>query len=328
MPFPFSFQPDNQGQPYDLSDAELAGRSGTLPMDAAELKYLQRDGGDIQGLGVGVEAYSYSCFYLGPDYDARLRGLRAAFQRQPKGLLSDPELGNVRAHCLGIPEFTVDYVRERECVNFRIVFKRDATDVTSFVTQTPSVSSKASALTNALRNLAPVMSGIAAAATTVAALPTTFNTLQTDVTSTFNALVSFANIFANSAVKAATLGQVDFTLDDQRQAVFLACESTTSALRSTGLPDATLYPALSGVQSTYAQALELDVLVRTQTPQIESVTVQGRTPVVVLAAQFYGPAAMSKVDEIRVNNNIGTFGLTPGQVVRLAGTTVTPPSYS
>lgn len=327
MPFPFGFRPDND-ESYDLSDAELAGHSGSLPMDAAEVRYLQRDGGDIQGLGVGVEAYSFSCFYLGEDYDARLRGLRASYQRQPKGLLSHPELGNIRAHCLGIPDYSVDYMRERETVNFRIVFKRDATDVTSFVVQTPSVSSKASAMTNALRNLAPVMSGIAAAATFVAVLPTTINTVQTDVTSTFDALVNFANIFANSAVKAATLGQVDFTLDDQRQAVFLQCEATTSALRSTGLPDATLYPALAGVQTTYAQALELDALVRTQAPQVQSVTVQGRTPVVVLAAQWYGPAAMSKVDEIRVNNRIGTFGIMPGTTLRLVGTTVTPPSYS
>lgn len=326
MPFPFGFQPDNEGQPYDLSDAELASRSGALPMDSAELKYLQRDGGDIQGQGVGVEAYSFVCFYLGEDYDARLRGLRAAFQRQPKGLLSDPELGSIRAHCLGIPDFSVDYMHERETVNFRIVFKRDATDVTNFVAQTPSVSSKASALTSALRTLAPVMGAVASAATLVAALPSTFNTLQTDVTSTFEALVGFANIFCSSAVKAATLGQVDFTLETQRNNLFTQCAATTKALRATGLPDAALYHALAGVQSTYSQALELDVLVRTQSPKVTTVQVQGRMPLVVLAAQHYGPAAMSKVDEIRVNNSIGTFGLQPGQQVRLVGTTVTPPA--
>lgn len=322
MPFPFGFT-DTEGNPYDLSDSELAGHTGALPMDAAELKYLQRDGGDIQGLGVGIEAYSFSCFYLGSDYDARLRGLRASFQRQPKGLLSHPELGNVRAHCMGIPDFTVDYVRERECVNFRIVFKRDATDVTDFVTQSPSVSSKAASLTNIMRNAAPVISAVAAAVTTVAAFPTTLNTIQTDIDSTLEGLANFVTIFASSAVQAATLGTVDFTLSVQRTNIYNQCATLSAALRQSGLPDAALYPALSSVQMIYAETLELDTLVRTQTPQIETVVVQGRQPIVVLAAQKYGgPAAMGRIDEIRINNQIGSFGLEPGQVLRLAGPTL------
>lgn len=325
MPFPFGFTDDN-GNPYDLSDAELAGRTGSLPMDAAELKYLQRDGGDIQGLGVGIEVYSYSCFYLGSDYDARLRGLRASFHRQPKGLLSDPELGNLRAHCMGVPDFTVDYMRERECVNFRIVFKRDATEVTDFVTQSPSVSSKAASLTNILRNAVPVVAAVASVATTVASFPSTLNNVQTDIESTMEGLGIFVTTFANSAVQTATLGQVDFTLSVQRTNIYNQCATLTTALRQSGLPDAALYPALSSVQQIYAETLELDTLVRTQTPQIETVVIQGRQPIVVLAAQKYGgPAAMGKVDEIRINNQIGTFGLEPGQVLRLAGPTLSRP---
>mgnify|MGYP000907693117 CR=1 FL=1 len=86
---------------------------------------------------------------------------------------------------------------------------------------------------------------------------------------------------------------------------------------------------IAGVQSVYAQTLELDALVRMQTPQVESVVVAGLTPIVVLAAQKYGgPAAIGRVDEIRINNNIGTFGIPAGTIVRLVGTTVTPPTYS
>lgn len=329
MPFPFGFQPDQSGTAYDLSDAELAGHSGSLPMDAAELKYLQRDGGDIQGLGVGIEAYSFACFYTGEGYDARLRGLRAQFQAQPKGLLSHPALGPIRAHCMGIPDFSVDYVREYESVNFRIVFKRDSTDTTAQVAQQPSVSSKAAALTNQMRNVAQVIGRVGSVATAIAVLPTTVNTIQTDVTTTLAGLTNFVNIFASSAVKAATLGQVDFTLGVQRAQIFSQCELMTTALRQAGLPDAVIYPSLAGVQSVYAQTLELDTLVRMQTPQVESVVVAGLTPIVVLAAQKYGgPAAIGRVDEIRINNNIGTFGIPAGSVVRLAGTTVTPPTYN
>lgn len=322
MPFPFGFRPDNDSDPYDLSDAELAGHSGALPMDTAEQKYLQRDGGDIQGLGVGIEAYTFSCFYLGENYDARFRALRAAFNRQPKGLLSHPELGNIRAHCLGITDYAMDYMRERECINFRISFKQDATDVTNYVIKVPSVASKGSALINTLRSAAPVISAVAAAATFVAKLPNTANVVRTDLTRTFEALTNFAVLFVTSAVKAATLGQVDFTLQAQRDRVFAQADATTKALRETGLPDATLYPSLAAVQSTYAQTLELDTLVRTQTPKIETYTTQGRIPIVVLSAQRYGsPDAMAHIDEIRVNNHIGTFGIMPGVELRLAGST-------
>lgn len=325
MPFPFGFQPD--GAPaYDLSDSELAGHSGSLPMDAAEIKYLQRNGGDIQGLGVGIEAYAFSCFYTGDNYDGRLRGLRAAYQAQPKGLLTHSLLGAIRAHCLGIPDYSVDYLREYESVNFRILFKRDSTDTTRQVNTQPSVSSRAAGLANTLRNAAPVISAVAAAATQVAALPTTFNVITTSITNTLAGLVNFATIFANSAVKAATLGTVDLTLDVQRDAVFSQCELMITALRQSGLPDAALYPALSATRTIYAQTLEVDTLVRTQSPQVSTITVQGRTPVVVLAAQQYGgPSAIGKIDEIRINNRIGTFGILPGSVVRLIGTTVVRP---
>lgn len=329
MPYPFGFQPDNGGSPYDLSDAELASHSGSLPMDAAELKYLQRDGGDIQGLGVGIEAYSFNCFYLGDNYDSRFSSLRASYQSQPKGLLTHTMLGPIRAHCMGIPQYSIDYLREFDTVNFTIVFKRDSTDKTLLVNLQPSVSSKAAALTNLMRNLSQVIGKVSSVATAIAAFPTTVNTITTDITTTLAGLVGFTNIFCNSAVQAATLGQVDFTIDVQRDNVFASCQTMTTALRQNGQPDAALYPALAGVRSVYAAALELDTLVRTQTPQIETVTVQGRTPVVVLAAQKYGgPAAMGRIDEIRINNRVGTFGILPGTQIRLAGTTVTPPSYT
>lgn len=238
-------------------------------------------------------------------------------------------LGPIRAHCLGIPDFTVDYLREYESVNFRILFKRDSTDSTLQVNAQPSVSSRAADLTNTLRNAAPVISAVASAATQIAALPTTINVITTSITTTLAGLVNFATIFANSAVKAATLGVVDLTLDVQRDAVFSQCELMTTALRQAGLPDAALYPALASVRTIYAQALELDTLVRTQSPQVTTITVQGRTPIAVLAAQYYGgPAAIGKIDEIRINNRIGTFGVLPGTTVRLVGTTVTPPSYN
>lgn len=323
MPFPFGFQPDG-GQAYDLSDSVLAGHSGSLPMDAAEIKYLQRNGGDIQGLGVGIEAYAFNCFYTGEGYDSRLRGLRAAYQAQPKGLLTHPALGPIRAHCLGIPDFTVDYLREYESVNFRIIFKRDSTDSTLQVSAQPSVSSRAAALTNTLRNAAPVINAVASAATQIALLPTTINVIATSINGAFAGLVNFASIFANSAVKAATLGQVDLTLEVQRDAVFSQCELMTTALRQAGLPDAAIYPALSATRTIYASTLELDTLVRTQSPQVTTVVVQGRTPIVVLAAQYYGgPAATGKIDEIRINNRIGSFGALPGTTLRLVGTTVT-----
>lgn len=186
------------------------------------------------------------------------------------------------------------------------------------------MSSRAAALTNTLRNAAPVINAVASAATQIALLPTTINVITTSITNAFAGLVNFAGIFANSAVKAATLGQVDFTLDVQRDAVFSQCELMTAALRQSGLPDAAIYPALSATRTIYAQALELDTLVRTQSPQVTTITVQGRTPIVVLAAQYYGgPAATGKVDEIRINNRVGTFGIVPGTTLRLVGTTVT-----
>lgn len=325
MPFPFGFQPDNEGQPYDLSDAELASHTGSVPMRAAVFEYMGRDGGDIEGLGAGIEAYSFNCFYTGEDYDARLRGLRNSIQRQPKGLLTHIELGGVRAHCLGIDEFTVDYVRERETVNFRISFKRDATEITNFVSQTPSVSSKAAQLYQTLQNAAVVVSIVNEAIFQTALFPTTVNVALQTVTSTFDALVNFAQIFASSAVQAATLGIVDFTIDAQRESVFLAGEHTTIALRATGLPDPTLYPSLSAVQSIYAQTLELDQLVRTQAPEIKTIVIQGRQPLVVFLAQQYGPGAIGKLEEARINNRVGSFGLVPGFTMRVIAPTVTPP---
>ena len=74
---------------------------------------------------------------------------------------------------LGITDYAMDYMRERECINFRISFKQDATDVTNYVIKVPSVASKGSALINTLRSAAPVISAVAAAATFVAKLPNT-----------------------------------------------------------------------------------------------------------------------------------------------------------
>lgn len=334
-PFPFGFQPDG-GAAYDLSGAELASHTGAVPMRNAAFEYIARDGGDIEGLGAGIEPYTFTCFYTGENYGTRLQALRFAIQTQPRGLLTHPELGKIRAYCLGIDDYAVNYVTERETVNFRISFKQDGTDTTKLGDIAPTVSTLAArygrtidkvntSITDILTLVSPAVGTAGSVATAIALFPTTVNVLAQSVISTTAALINFATIFANSAVQIATLGQVDLTLDAQRDRVFIACQETLTALRNTGLSDAALYPALAQVRGLYAQTLDLDTLTRTQSPEVNTVVIQGRQPLVVFAAQQYGgQAAIGKVDELRVNNKIGSFGLNPGQSMRVIGATVDP----
>jgi prophage DNA circulation protein len=322
--FPFGFKPDN-GSAYDLSDAELAGHQGSFPMRTAAFEYIARDGGDIEGLGAGIEPYSFNCFYTGDNYGERLRSLRAAIQTQPKGLLTHPELGRVRAHCLGIDEYSVNYVTERDTVNFRISFKQDGTDTTGLINQVASVTSKAAQFNQTIQTTAQIIGQVKSVVTDIAAFPTTINVAVLSVTTTLAGLVNFSQIFANSVVQAATLGVVDFTLEAQRQSVFLSCEMVTTALRQTGNPDAALFPSFSALRTLYSQAIELDDLARMQAPQVKVVTVQGLQPIVVFAAQQYGgKAAIGKVPELTANNHVGSFGLRPGRSMLVVGTTIEP----
>jgi hypothetical protein len=320
--FPFGFQPDG-GQAYDLSSAELASLSGSIPMRAATFEYIGRDGGDIEGLGAGVQTFVYQCFYTGSDYGDRLRGLRAAIQTQPKGLLTDPELGRIRAHCLGVDEYSVNYMTERDTVNFRISFRQDATDTTQTVGQVAGVSTQAAQFMQTVTKAAQIIGSVKSVVTDIAALPSNVRAETQGLLTTLAGLVNFSTIFANSCVAVATLGAVDFTIEAQRQAVFLNAESVITALRATGQPDAYLYPSLAIVRTLYAQALDLESATKRQSPAVKTVAVEGRQPVVVFAAQQYGgAAAIGKVQELITNNRIGSFGIPAGKSMVVVGATV------
>lgn len=324
MPFPFSFAPDNEGQNYDLSDAELASSGGQCPMDLAAIKYLQRDGGDIQGLGAGIDTFTFRCFYTGENYDERLRNLRAQIKRQPKGLLTHRELGPIRAHCRGIDEFSVDYGRETETVNFTISFQQDETETTELSARVRSVQSQGEVVKQVLATLGAATTRIGSLATFVAAFPTTVNTAAQSLEAIMAGLTEFTNIFVSSCVSVATLGVIDYTLSDQRDRVLNGCGELVGSLRATGLPDAALYPALAPNQQLYAECVTLYDITKAQGPQIVEVRVDGLQPLVVFCAQKYGPAAIARIEDVRAGNRIGSFGLQPGQVLQIPAPTVTP----
>lgn len=276
-------------------------------LDHARHRLLKRNGAIIEPMGWKEGTYQATCVFVGEAFRAEVEQIRREIREDSAGVLVHPLYGRVRCRCVKITG-DLDVPTAANSATLTLDFVEDEIDAKQTATASQGVAAKAAQLELDALDL------VIFAATFVGSV------------SSLESLQASAETFAANALAAVSTETLSGILATQLGDVQAKADDAMDALRADDAveDDVDRFDAISQCEMVYASALDLADAVAEARPAAEEYTVPGPTSAFSLLQQFYGRAALDRLDEFLNNNpDVTTPHLIPtGTVVTMAARTV------
>jgi len=284
-------------KPFQWQDLVLHERveswKDSLSVRAGEFEYLNRNGGEQQPLGTSARRTTITCVFLGADCTAQLRDLYARIERNPRGLLIHPRLGQWYALCTGV-ESSESPAKSVDMVEFTISFRQDEIDTLTQIERKPTAQQRAGSVYEGVQRMNEKLASI---------LPLgLISTAWAAVQAAQAIFTQQAEKFAQDATQAGLALIPVPMLQAQLGRIASAKADEEAALRATGRSDAQLYPVLHELRVTAAATQDLYNDVIAQRPPVVTFDVPTAMSMTDVAVRLYGRDASAKMDELRLLN--------------------------
>ncbi len=298
------------GETFQFKDIVLHGTlenwNDQLGVRVANHKYLKRNGGEAEIMGIDQRRFNFKCVFIS-DVTNNYKNLQASIYDNPLGLLIHPRLGKIQVACESLVA-NEDPANATNALEFNINFIENAVDTvinTSSGAVLPSPQTTLSVMNQALTALSitsldVLPNGISVeGAFSVLALSARF--ALRDV---LNSFIAVGNTFIQVASDAAASVYQVPALTSQLKDVVNQGNATIAYIKNLGQPDVVMWPIIDNVKVTQASAQNTYNSIIAQKPPVVTFVVPTTMSLRTIAVRLYGPDAQSKIQELLILNKI------------------------
>lgn len=283
--------------------------SDTREYDLATHQYLKRAGGENEDMGRAPHLCSVVLSFAGPTWYKDFLALVAELDKSPKGVLTHPLFGQMRAACRGYHDAKMNVEQAADLYVVPLAFIEDNLDSTISSPQSQGPGAQVQ-LVNAY-----------------ASTTTTATAKYTTSSSAVSSYTSAATAYATAAMAAVLSGKADYTLPSQLGGLMTMAMAARDAVRAdpADTTDAPRYSAVVAIELLLDACRQLDRSVALLRPTLVVYVVPYRVSLTKLAHQFYGKDGLARIPEIQLNNPgkiPDPHGIAPNTQLRMAPATV------